>query len=97
MKTLIILSAFLLALSSCTKEMPVPDPDPYPDPVYISDPDPAADTPPDSNDDDESDNDDDSDDDDPSPYCYNDHPGSSATWMAATSFNPVGQNRTIRS
>jgi len=32
MKTLIMLSAFLLALSSCTKEMPDPDPDPAPDP-----------------------------------------------------------------
>jgi hypothetical protein len=47
MKTLIILSAFLLALSSCTKEMPVPDPDPDPEQVYTPDPDPDPDPAPD--------------------------------------------------
>jgi hypothetical protein len=78
MKTLIILSAFLLVLSSCNKECPVPDPDP--DPVYSPDPDPDPDPydpPPDPGDD------------DPPPYCYNNHPGSTITWMAATSFNPL--------
>ena len=43
MKTLIILAAFLLALSSCTKEMPIPDSDPTYTPTY----DPGDDTPPD--------------------------------------------------
>lgn len=43
MKTLIILAAFLLALSSCTKEMPIPDSDPTYTPAY----DPGDDTPPD--------------------------------------------------
>ena len=84
MKTLVILSAFLLALSSCIKEIPVPDPDPDPvyipdpDPVYTpDDPDPDPDTPPDPGDD------------DPPPTCYNNHPGRTVTWMTATSFNPV--------
>ena len=38
MKTLIILSAFLLVLSSCNKEMPVPDSGSGSDQVYTSDP-----------------------------------------------------------
>ena len=76
MKTLIILSAFLLTLSSCVKECPVPDPDP--DPAYIPDPDPDPDPPPDPGDD------------DPPPTCYSNHPGSTITWMTATSFNSVG-------
>ena len=40
MKTLVIFSAVLLVLSSCTKEMPVPCPYPDPDgdPVYSPDP-----------------------------------------------------------
>jgi hypothetical protein len=85
MKTLIILSAFLLALSSCTKEMPVPDPDP----VYTPDPGPDPDPAPDPGDDDPGD-------DDP-PSCYNNHPGSTITWLTATNirltltnFDPLG-------
>ncbi len=78
MKTLIILSAFLLALSSCTKEMPCPDPDS--DPAYIPDSDPAPDPPSDPDDDD----------DDPPPYCYNNHPGNIIIWMTAKDFNSVG-------
>jgi hypothetical protein len=50
MKMLIVLSALLLALSSCTKNMPAPYPAPDFDPVYVSDPDPTPDTPPDDND-----------------------------------------------
>jgi hypothetical protein len=52
MKSLFLLSAFLLALSACNKEMPVPDPDPtffpYYDPGddYPPDYDPGDDTPP---------------------------------------------------
>ncbi len=69
MKTLIILSAILLALSSCTKDMPVPDPDPDPDPVYTPDPTPDPDPIPDPGDDD--------------PSCYNNHPGSTVMWMTA--------------
>lgn len=81
MKTLIILSAFLLVLSSCTKEIPVPDPAPDPDPAsYIPDPNPAPDPPSDP----------DNDDDDPSSSCYNDHPAGTITWTTATGFNPVG-------
>ena len=38
MKTLIILSAFLLVLSSCNKDMPVPDNNDDTDQVYTSDP-----------------------------------------------------------
>jgi len=78
MKTLIILSAFLLALSSCTKEYPVPDPDP----VYSPDPDPYPDPDPDPSPD--------PGDDDPPPSCYNNHPGSTITWMTVTSLNSVG-------
>jgi hypothetical protein len=81
MKTLIILSAFLLALSSCTKEMPVPCPDP--DPFYTPDPDPYSDPYPDP------DPSPDPGDDDPPPSCYNNHPGSTITWMTAASFDPV--------
>ena len=87
MKTLIILSAFLLALSSCVKEMPFPDPDP--DPTYIpdpySDPDPYADPDPEPDPDPAPD----PGDDDPPPTCYNTHPGSVVSWMTATNFNPV--------
>jgi hypothetical protein len=73
MKTLIILSAFLLALSSCNKEMPVPDPDP----TYTPDPDPDPVPPPDPGDDDGS--------------CgFNNHTGSTITWMTATSLDQVG-------
>ncbi len=43
MKTLIILSAFLLVLSSCNKECPVPDPS---DSTYIPDPDQGYDSDP---------------------------------------------------
>ena len=82
MKTLIILSAFLLVLSSCNKECPVPDPDPTyipdPDQDYSNDPDPDPDPAPDPGDD------------DPPPTCYNNHPGSFVNWMTATSFNSVG-------
>ena len=76
MKTLIILSAFLLALSSCTKEMPVPDPDPDPEQVYTPDPDPDPDPAPDPGNDDP--------DDDPS-GCTTNHPGRTVTWVKATS------------
>jgi hypothetical protein len=76
MKTLIILSAFLLVLSSCTKECPVPDSGS--DPVYTPDPDPDPVPPPDPGDDDD-------------PSCgYNNHPGSTISWMEATSPNAVG-------
>jgi hypothetical protein len=76
MKTLIILSAFLLALSSCTKEMPVPDPDT--DQVYTPDPDPDPDPAPDPGDDDP-------DDDDSPSGCANNHHGSTIGWAKATS------------
>jgi hypothetical protein len=72
MKTLIILSAILLTLSSCTKDMPVPDPDP--DPVFTPDPAPDPDPTPDPGDDDPGDDD---------PSCYNNHPGSTVMWMTA--------------
>ena len=84
MKTLIILSAFLLVLSSCTKEMPVPDPnsdstyipDPDPgydsDPTYDPDPDPDPDPAPDPGDDDP-------------PTCRSiTHAGNTSTRMVAT-------------
>jgi hypothetical protein len=74
MKTLILLSAFLLALSSCTKEMPVPDPDP----TYTPDPDPDPVPTPDPGDD------------DGDPCSYNNHPGSTISWMMATSPDQVG-------
>jgi hypothetical protein len=46
MKTLIILAAFLLALSSCTKTCPVPGSDPDDDGgVYVVVPDPGDDDP----------------------------------------------------
>jgi hypothetical protein len=78
MKTLIILSAFLLALSSCTKEMPVPDPDPDPEQVYTPDPDPDPDPAPDPG------NDDPDDGDSPS-GCATNHPAHTITWAKATS------------
>jgi hypothetical protein len=82
MKALIILSALLLVLSSCTKECPIPDPDP--DPSYIPDPDPEPDPEPPAENPLP-----DPGDDDPPPYCYINHPGSTITWMTATSFNSV--------
>jgi hypothetical protein len=78
MKTLIILSAFLLVLSSCTKECPVPDTDP--DPVYSTDPGSDSDTPADPGDDDPGY-------DDPPSSCFNDHSGNAAVWMTAASFS----------
>jgi hypothetical protein len=83
MKTLIILSAFLLVLSSCNKEMPVPDPDP--DQVYTPDPTPCPTPDPDDPDDPAPD----PGDDDP-PSCYNNHPVSTTTWMTATNVTAVG-------
>ncbi len=84
MKTLIILSAFLLALSSCSKELPSPDPDPNsvytpdpdPDPVDVSSPDPDPAPTPDPGDDD--------------PCAYNNHSSNTIHWMKATSPDPVG-------
>ena len=78
MKTLIILSAFLLALSSCNKDMPVPDPDPdqvYSDPGQDPDSDPVQDP------------DDDPDDGDPSGSCIVGHPGGTAAFSTANHFN----------
>jgi hypothetical protein len=79
MKTLIILSAFLLALSSCNKDVPVPDPDP--DQVYTSDPGQDPDSDPGQ------DPDDDPDDGDPSGSCVVSHPGNAAAFSTATHFN----------
>ncbi|HEY4287449.1 MAG TPA: hypothetical protein VGN00_10170 [Puia sp.] len=91
MKTLIILSAFLLVLSSCTKECPVPDPDC--DSTYIPDPDPGYDSDPGYDDPDPDPDYDDSDPDyDPAPdpgddgssTCgYNIHAGGSSTRMVS--------------
>ena len=86
MKTLIILSAFLLALSACNKEMPVPDPDPTYIPDPYSDPDPYADPDPEPDPDPASDPGDDG----PPPSCFNNHPGSTVNWMTATNFSSVG-------
>jgi hypothetical protein len=76
MKTLIILSAFLLVLSSCNKEMPVPDSGSGSDQVYTSDPGQG------SNDDQGQDPDDGSDDGsdngDPSTSCSTVHLGTTA-------------------
>jgi hypothetical protein len=80
MKTLIILSAVVLALASCNKELPVPDPNPFPDPVYTPDPDPDPDPDPAP----------DPGYDDPPPDCYNNHSGSTITWATATSLSQVG-------
>ena len=88
MKTLIILSAFLLTLSSCVKECPVPDPDP--DPTYIPDPDPDPDPYDDPDPEPDPDPAPDPGYDDPPPSCYNNHPGSTVNWMTPTSFNSVG-------
>ena len=82
MKTLIILSAFLLVLSSCNKECPVPDPNP--DPTYSTDASPDMGWPPDSGDDDSGDGD--SGDDDPSSSRFNNHTGNTAIGIKATSF-----------
>ncbi|HEY4337588.1 MAG TPA: hypothetical protein VGM89_16865 [Puia sp.] len=46
MKTLLIISAILLALTSCNKHLPVPCPNPYPDEVYFPDSDPTPDPDP---------------------------------------------------
>jgi hypothetical protein len=78
MKTLIILSAFLLALSSCNKDMPVPDPDP--DQVYTPDPGQDPDSDPGQ------DPDDDPDDGDPS-GCAVSHPGNTVAFVTAAHFN----------
>jgi hypothetical protein len=78
MKTLIILSAFLLVLSSCNKDVPVPDPDP--DQVYTSDPGQDPDSDP------SQDPDDDPDDGDPS-GCAVSHPVRTVAFSTATHFN----------
>jgi hypothetical protein len=80
MKTLIILSAFLLVLSSCNKECPVPDDGSGSDPVYTTDPDPDPDPVPPP--------DDPGDDDNPS-GCSTNHAGSTIHWMKATSPHPA--------
>lgn len=74
MKTLIILSAFLLVLSSCNKEMPCPGSDP--DPAYV--PDPYSDPAPPA----------DPGDDDPPPCGDNYHPAGTVPWMQAAPFHP---------
>jgi hypothetical protein len=74
MKTLIILSAFLLVLSSCNKEMPVPDSGT--DQVYTSDPGQGSDD--DQGQDPDDGSDDGSDDSDPSSSCSTVHAGSIA-------------------
>ena len=82
MKTLIILSAFLLVLSSCNKTCPIPDDGSGAgsDPVYTPDPDPDPVTPPDDP------GDDDGDDDDSDPYgCNTNHAGNTVHWPVATS------------
>jgi hypothetical protein len=71
MKTLIMLSAFLLVLSSCNKDVPVPDNST--DQVYTSDPGQGSD------DDQGQDPDEGSDDDDPSCSSSTVHSGSTAT------------------
>jgi hypothetical protein len=68
MKTLIILSAFLLVLSSCNKDVPVPDNGT--DQVYTSDPDQDSG---DDQDQGQDPNDDGSDDGDPSTSCSTVH------------------------
>jgi hypothetical protein len=89
MKPLIIFSAFLLALSSCAKQMPCPDPVPGTDsdPVYIPSPDPDPD--PDPVTDPAPDPGDDSGDDDPGSCSNNTHAGKTMTWKTATNLNPV--------
>jgi hypothetical protein len=72
MKTLIMLSALLLALSSCNKDIPVPDSGT--DQVYTSDPGQDSD-----GDQGQDPGDDDSDDGDPSGSCSTVHSGSTAT------------------
>ena len=72
MKTLIMLSAFLLVLSSCNKDTPVPDNST--DQVYTSDPDQDSD-----GDQGQDPNDDGSDDDDPSSSCSTVHAVRTAT------------------
>jgi hypothetical protein len=69
MKTLIMLSAFLLVLSSCNKDIPVPDSGT--DQVYTSDP--GQDSDGDQGQD--PDDDDDPDDGDPSGSCSTVHSG----------------------
>ena len=92
MRTLIILSAFLLALSSCSKELPcpnsdttsvyTPDPDPDPDPVYSPDPDPDPNPAPDPGNDDPGN-------DDPSYSCYTSHTGNTIILKTAANLKPV--------
>jgi hypothetical protein len=97
MKTLSILSALLLGLSSCNKHMPrrnpapgsdtdpvfIPSPSPSPDPSPDPDPDPdpAPDPAPDPGDD--------SGDDDPGSCSRNAHAGKTITWKTATNLSPV--------
>jgi hypothetical protein len=76
MKTLIILSAFLLVLSSCNKDMPVPDTDT--DQSYYSDSGQGSDDDQ-GQDPDDGDSDDGSDNDDPSNSCSTVHLGRTAT------------------
>ena len=88
MKTLIILSAFLLVLASCKKDCPVPDPDT--DQVYTSDPgqdtydDPGQDP---DNDPGQDPGDDSGDDGDPSDGSAIHHPAGTAGGSTASHFN----------
>jgi hypothetical protein len=77
MKTLIILSAFLLILSSCNKDMPVPDSGT--DQSYTSDPGQDSD-----GDQGQDPDDGDPDDGDPSSSCPTVHLGSTATHPGQT-------------
>jgi hypothetical protein len=79
MKTLIMLSAFLLVLSSCNKDMPVPDSDT--DQVYTTDPGQDAG---DDQDQGQDPNDDGSDDGDASNSCSTVHSGSAAAQPGQT-------------
>ena len=97
MKTLVIISALLLVLSSCTKTQPIPDTDPDTvytdpgDPVYTPDPDPDPDP---SNPDDPDDPGDPSDPGDgDGSGCAVKHHGNTVSWSKATSFNQGGQTK----
>ena len=79
MKTLIILAAVLLAFSSCSKEIPVPDPCPDPYPIYFPDPDPAPDPAPDDPSDPSDPGNDDPGDGDPGSCITRNHPVSTIT------------------
>ncbi|HEY4111878.1 hypothetical protein [Puia sp.] len=87
MKTLIILSAILLALSSCSKDMPVPCPDPdqtyYPDPYDDPEPDPAPEP-------DDPDDPYDPGSDDPFQCGQKNHPVIMVAPVTATSLHPIG-------